>query len=80
MSALQAAYPEYQWHSKRKENKKPAGYWNNKQNQREFFDKLAVALNITDPTDWHKVGMDIIHSEGGSFVNTHYKGSLIRGK
>jgi hypothetical protein len=54
--------------------------WKDIPNQRFFFDKLAAKLNIQKPEDWYSVQIETVLKEGGTFVNSVYKGSLIRGK
>jgi hypothetical protein len=85
---LQGVYPEHQhiwktWqdqHAKLKERgHKPYGYWKDVTNQRKFFDRLAIKLNIQKQDDWYRVTRPIAVAEGGHFINSYYKGSLIRG-
>jgi hypothetical protein len=40
---------------------------------------LAAKLNIQKLEDWYKVQRKILLQEGGSFVNTYYSGSMIKG-
>jgi hypothetical protein len=56
------------------------GYWKDKQNQKEFFDQLAIKWNIQNPEDWNKVTREMVYKEGGrDFLNTFYNGSLQQG-
>jgi hypothetical protein len=75
--ALRAVYPEYHWQEQG--NHLPQGYWNSLQNQRQFFDSLAKKFNIQKPEDWYKITVDEVVHNGGSFIQRHYKGSLLRG-
>jgi hypothetical protein len=60
--------------------KRPLGYWKDKQNQKEFFDQLAVKWNIQKLEDWNKVTNKMVLQEGGySIINTYYSGSLLQG-
>jgi hypothetical protein len=59
---------------------KPFGYWNNKANQRAFFDQLAVELQINKLSDWLKVPAMVIQKKGGWFIKKYYYGNVIRGK
>jgi hypothetical protein len=77
--ALQSLYPENATKFKYTPYK-PIGYWNDIQNQRSFFDQLAIKLNIQKPEDWYHVTTQLVVDEGGSFVTTLYKGSLAEGK
>jgi hypothetical protein len=72
--ALQAIYPDYV--PKERPVAKPRGYWKDKQNQKEFFDQLAVKWNIQKPEDWNKVTNKMLFKEGGSFIAKYYKKSL----
>jgi hypothetical protein len=58
---------------------KPRGYWKAKENQKEFFDQLAIKWNIQKPEDWNKVTYDMVLKEGGRFIVYYYNGSLQRG-
>jgi hypothetical protein len=53
--------------------------WKDINNQRSFFDQLAIKLNVKTPEDWSKVMHKTVLQEGGTFVNNYYKGSLLRG-
>jgi hypothetical protein len=55
------------------------GYWKDLQNQKKFFDQLAIKWNIQKPEDWHKVTYKMVVKEGGSFVSDYYNGSLTQG-
>jgi hypothetical protein len=57
----------------------PTGYWQDVKNQRDFLDKLATRFKITKPDEWLSVTTKEVLSEGGSFVNNYYDGSLRRG-
>jgi hypothetical protein len=58
---------------------KPRGYWKAKENQKEFFDQLAIKWNIQKPDDWNKVTNEMVLKEGGNFIANYYNGSLQRG-
>ena len=58
---------------------KPRGYWKDKENQKAFFDQLAIKWNIQRPEDWNKVTCDTMVRKGGSFINAYYNGSLKQG-
>jgi hypothetical protein len=62
--ALQAIYPDYIPTSK------PYGYWKDKENQKKFFDQLAIKWNIQKPEDWNKVTKEMVMKEGGSFITS----------
>jgi hypothetical protein len=74
--ALQAVYPEYMAERK----SKPAGYWTDKQRQKEFFDRLAVKLNIKKLEDWNRVTTaQVFEEEGWHFITSHYNSSWKKG-
>jgi hypothetical protein len=83
--ALSTLYPEH-WqiwdqhklHYNRKEKQK--GYYNSMLNQRAFFEHLASKLKIKNQEDWYHVLGKTVVKEGGSFINGHYNGSVLRGK
>jgi hypothetical protein len=58
---------------------KPRGHWKDKQNQKEFFDKLAIKWNIQTSEDWNKVTNDMVLKEGGKFIHKYYNDSLKHG-
>jgi hypothetical protein len=70
--ALQAVYPDYVPASK------PRGYWKDKENQKKFFDQLAVKWNIQNKDDWNQATGGIVVQEGGRFFRKYY-GSLQQG-
>jgi hypothetical protein len=74
-------YPEHQWTQVRSNNHKvPLGYWNDINNQRAFFDKMASLLNVQKEDDWYSVSVKSVIQHGGSFIKRHYNGSIIRGE
>ena len=75
MLALKAIYPEYV----AERMHKPKRYWADIRNQKDFFDNLAIKLNIQKPEDWYRVTSKMVVDEGGTFVSNNYGGSLIRG-
>jgi hypothetical protein len=64
--------------SKPRTQTKPFGHWTLVENQRQFFEELAVKLNITKLDDWNNVLLNTVEKEGGSFVRRIY-GSLLQG-
>jgi hypothetical protein len=58
---------------------KPYGYWKDIQNQKEFFDQLAVKYNVQKPEDWNKVTAEMALKEGGNFIIKYYHGSIRKG-
>jgi hypothetical protein len=70
---LQAIYPDYV------PTTKPLGYWSDKENQKKFFDELAIKWNIQKINDWNNVEAQMVFKEGGYFINSYYNGSLQQG-
>jgi hypothetical protein len=73
-----SVYPEHNWKVETSD-RKPKGYWNDKSNQRKFFDQLALKLNVKKPEDWFSVRLQTVLDNGGSFVKTYYNQSLVHG-
>jgi hypothetical protein len=78
--ALQTVFPEYKWPSTENKTSKSYGYWKELSNQKQFFDQFATKWNIRSPEDWYNVKVTTALQEGGWFINSQYKGSLIKGK
>src|SRR5256885_2308773 len=72
--ALQSIYPEHNWMLWRFKTV-PHGYWEQKENQTEFFDRLYVLLGYKCMDDWYNVTQKDIHKNGGAGVLLDYKGS-----
>ena len=72
MKALQAIYPDYIPTSK------PRGYWKDLQNQKAFFDQLAIKWNIQKLEDWNNFTQEMACKEG-SFISKYYNSSLQKG-
>jgi hypothetical protein len=66
LKALKLFYPEYV------PRLKPQGYWKDKENQKAFFDQLAIKWNIQNPDDWNKVTREMVVKEGGGFIKWNY--------
>jgi hypothetical protein len=73
--ALSTTYPEKKWVEP---ERKPNGYWRDLQNQRTFFNQLAVKLNIQHPEDWYKVHKKTVINFGGTFIDSSLYGGSIR--
>jgi hypothetical protein len=58
---------------------KSTGYWKAKENQKKFFDQLAIKWNIQKTEDWNKVTNRMVLKEGGSFIDRYYNSSLQQG-
>jgi hypothetical protein len=59
--------------------RKPAHYWDNVQNQRQFFDQAAIQLQIKEPKDWFQVKVNDIVQLGGVSLLKKYNKSLCKG-
>ena len=60
---VMAVYDTHQWKQSRF-NTQP-GYWNNKNNQRNFMDWLGNQLGFKEMDDWYGVTIKQIHENGG---------------
>ena len=80
LTALNTLYPNYNLIQSKPRQQR--GYWKSEINQRHFLEQLEKELNIQKPEDWYKVGIKTVTAtgKGGSFIDTYYNGSLIRGK
>lgn len=57
----------------------PQGYWNNKQNQRNFLDSIAKKNNIKEPKDWEKLTIHkLLEYKGGRALLSHHGNSLVK--
>ena len=56
-----------------KNQKKPAGYWENKNNLDEFLDRLKDNYNLETNEDWYRLSTRQIHHFGGGSLLTKYK-------
>ena len=64
-SALKTIYPECEWEDVKIRSKTPPVYWENKENQRAFFNRITRKYNIKCPQDWNKVTYKNVVDEGG---------------
>jgi hypothetical protein len=58
---------------------KQPGYWKSIENQKAFFDELAIKWNIQKVDDWNNVSTAMVLKEGGNFLTHYYHGSVRRG-
>lgn len=53
--------------------------WRNPFNHKEFFERSAQVMNISQPSDWHKVKReDVIKRGGMRMLKQHYGNSLYK--
>lgn len=43
----------------------PKNHWESMENQRKFFEELAVHVNAKNPRDWRKISTTLIKHRGG---------------
>ena len=72
-SALQTIYPNVEWKCTER-----GFYMKYPHQKRLFFDKLAIKLNIKDPSEWNNVTYRTIQLEGGEKILKLYKGSVYK--
>jgi hypothetical protein len=76
---LRSIFPEYEWDPLRFA-RAPQHFWQNKDNQRILFNRLAQKLNIRKPEDWYNVSARQIKKNGGwTVLSDYYSGSLLKG-
>jgi len=76
--ALMNIYPEYGW-DVAKFAEKPAYYWKNLKNHREFLDQVGKKLNYAQWEDWYKVqNADVIDYGGEGLLRDYYKGFAVK--
>jgi hypothetical protein len=76
--SIRSKAPNFSPHRSISSTKYEPGYWNNKYNQRIFFDDLGKTLNIKSLDDWNHVKLKTVLEHGGYFIKYHY-GSLREG-
>jgi hypothetical protein len=55
----------------------PNGFWDDKSNQRSFFDSVAKELQVHKPEDWTTVKVsDVMWRGGHLLLQKYYSGSL----
>ena len=52
--------------------KQASGYWENRNNVRQFLDEIKEKYNLNTPEDWNKVTINHIQSNRGSTLLTKY--------
>ncbi len=58
--------------------KQKGGYWNEKENRRDFFDRLGKRLQITKVEEWYRFGAkEVKELEGGKGILKHFEGSFV---
>ena len=67
---VMAVYDNHQWQQSRF-NTQP-GYWNNKDNQRNFMDQLGNRLGFKEMDDWYGITAKQIHENGGVTLLNKY--------
>ena len=71
-------YPNHQW-CEWKFSRVENNFWTSLENQRRYFDWLAVRLGITSKEKWYDVTVDQINGNyGGGLMAHHYGGSTLR--
>ena len=71
LKALQAVYPEHKWMIWRFKVVSP-NFWENLENQRDFFDWMALKCGFKTMDDWYNVTIEEVNEHGGSRLLNHY--------
>ena len=79
--ALQQAYPNQTFHMWRLDESVSKDYWNDKKNQRHFFDWMFQELSFSSLEDWYQVSISNLENKGSTLmlrdiVGNYYNGSL----
>ena len=70
---VMAVYDTHQWQQSRFNTQH--GYWNNKDNQRDFMDQLGNQLGFKEMDDWYGITQKQLHENGGVTLLDKYGGS-----
>lgn len=62
---LRAVYPSHEWHDHLFEQL-PWGYWNSRENQRNFLDHLGKTLGFRSMEGWYSLSVEDLTRGGGS--------------
>jgi hypothetical protein len=69
---VKSIYKDYPW----QDSKFSQMSWDNKENQRDFMERLGKRLGFKEMSDWYKITkMDIKNNGGGTLVTYHYGSS-----
>jgi hypothetical protein len=77
-SALKSIYPQHHWLLWKFEQSVPDGFWNQKENQKEFMDWLYDELEYKHPNDWYNVTRKQISEKGGVVLLAKYGNSIFK--
>jgi hypothetical protein len=72
--ALKDAYPEH--FVDIKPSRKPVGYWDSIENQRQFVKEIEQKLHITSLDQWYNVTIQFVESQGGAGWLARYRQSV----
>lgn len=75
MSTIETTWKE-EWFVRMNNN--PKGFWLNRENAKNFMEKIAKTLGVQKPSDWGRVTLDQIRKQGGASIVSVYRGSLFR--
>ena len=70
-------YPNYNWVIW-KFPMVPNGYWQKKENQKEYMEWLKLELGYTTPEDWYKISKKVLQNNYGGGILKHYNNSPIK--
>lgn len=74
-TALQFVYPEHNWLPWKFAQHVPRGFWNVKENQRDFMNWLGNVLGFKSMNNWYNVTHQTIEEKGGGGLLVKYGGS-----
>jgi hypothetical protein len=75
--ALKTLYPQHNWNPL-KFSKRPRRFWCDERTQRDALESIGrLKFGVRELDDWYRVSVTDVISDL-SFINSHYKGSLLR--
>ena len=71
---MQKVYPEHNW-MLWKFKGVPKGFWDSKDNQKNFMDWLYIQLGFKSMQDWYALSIDDLKRHGGNGILLYYRNS-----
>lgn len=70
--ALQSSFPEHKWHPWKFEQGVEKGFWDKRENQREYLEWLQTQLGFNSLEDWYRItGEDFRNNKGTTLLEKH---------
>jgi hypothetical protein len=78
VALLNSVYPFHKWHPWNFSQAVARGFWNSKENQKEFTNWLAAELGFTHMEDWYSLKVADIIERGGIGLFIKYGSSIFK--